>query len=202
MRFGRLLPAVVLLGPLGLLHSRDARANELSSATHTYFEGEKQSGVLWGSVGLLAVSSGGYLLTRKTPVTRGAAYPLIVVGAIQTILGGALLLGTDARIRKNDDKLAASPQLFRDEELARIRSVNRTFVILEIVEAALIVGGTTLALATRDTWRGVGIGLAIQGTTMLALDALAHARGAKYERALEGVQLSATAQTVSLGGVF
>jgi hypothetical protein len=196
---GRLLPAAFVTA---LLFSRDARADDLSGAMHSYFEGEKQSGFLWGSVGIVAMSTGGYLLTRKTPITRGAAYPLLAVGAIQTILGGALLLGTDARVRKLDDKMAASPAAFRDEELTRMRGVNRTFVILEIVEAVLIVGGTTLALATRDTWRGVGIGLAIQGTTMLALDALAHRRGGQYERALEGIHISATSQTISLGGVF
>jgi hypothetical protein len=198
---GRLLPAVIVFTSPFFV-PRDARADDLSGAMHSYFEGEKQSGFLWGSVGVLAMSSGGYLLTRKTPVTRGAAYPLLAVGAIQTILGGALLLGTDSRVRKLDEKLAANPSSFRNEELTRMRGVNRTFVILEIVEAVLIVGGTALAIASRDTWRGVGIGLAIQGTTMLALDALAHRRGAQYERALEGISVSATAQTISLGGVF
>lgn len=188
-----------------MLFTRDARAEvpaQFGDAMHSYFDGEKSSGYLWGSVGLVTASTGGFLLTRKTPITRGAAYPLLAIGAIQTIIGGVLLFGTNARVEKLDAKLAENPRVFRDDELARIRGVNRTFVILEIVEAVMIVGGTTLAIAGRDTWRGVGIGLAISGATMLGLDALAHARGSRYERALEGINIAATAQTVSIGGVF
>jgi hypothetical protein len=173
------------------LAAGDARASELQDATHEYFAGEKNSGYLWGSVGLVAIGSGAFLLTRKTDITRGAAYPLIGVGAIQAILAGALLLGTDARVRKLDEQYVQNPRVFRDDELTRIKGVNRTFLILEIVEAVLIAGGTTLAIASKsDTWRGVGIGLAIQGAAMLSLDGLAHARAGRYERALEAVTFS------------
>jgi hypothetical protein len=199
----RLGGAVAALALTALFASDARAAPELQTATHDYFAGEKSSGYLWGSIGILAVASGSFLLTRKTPVTTGAAYPLIGIGAIQTILGGVLLLTTDARVTKQDEKLLADgPGAYREAELTRIRGVNRTFVILEIVEAVLIVGGTTLAIAGRDTWRGVGIGLAIQGTTMLALDGLAHARSGRYERTLESINVSATPQTLTISGSF
>jgi hypothetical protein len=197
----------------------DARAAEvddaigqpaMQDAMHAYFVGEKDQGYFWGGVGALALSAGGYLLTRKTDFARGMAYPLMVVGVIQLAAGVVLFLRTDAQITALDTSLASSARRFRDAELERIRRVNRTFLILEIAEATLIAGGIGLAGvgASRgnDTMKGVGLGLVMQATAMLALDGVASHRAHVYQSALERFDVAVAPDqrgaTIVLGGRF
>jgi hypothetical protein len=206
--------AAVALGVLGLgmgTAKADPGAGPVGDAMHEYFAGEKRSGWLWGSVGLFAVGTGSALLYQKTSLTRGMAYPIIAVGAIQTLAGVFLLVGTDSRVAKLDDRLAhESAAIVRDDELARIKRTNTTFLILELVEAALIAGGTTLAIVSHqkgsDVWKGVGVGLAIQGAAMLGLDALASSRSHHYESQLSelsvGVAPGPGASLMTFSGRF
>jgi hypothetical protein len=204
----------IALGVLGLgldVAHADPGTSDVGDAMHDYFAGEKRSGWLWGSVGLLAVGTGSALLVQKTDLTRGMAYPIITVGAIQTLAGVVLLVSTDSRVAKLDDRLAhESSAVIRDEELARIKRTNTTFLVLEIVEAALIAGGATLAIVSHqkgsDVWKGVGIGLAIQGALMLGLDGLASSRAHRYESRLEGLSIGVTpgptSSMMTFGGRF
>lgn len=181
-----------------------ARAESpVSSAMHEYYEGERRSGWLWGSVGVVALGAGTALYLHKTDLTRGMSYPILAVGAIQTAAGVVLLLRTDGQIAKNEERIAASEKTFRDEDLARIKRTNTSFLVLEIVEGVLILGGATLAIVSSskgsDTWKGVGIGLAIQGAAMLGLDGLASMRSHRYEHALEGITVSVSPAIVGSG---
>jgi hypothetical protein len=210
-----LLVGIILgLGVLGL-HVGAAHADpgsaDVGGAMHDYFAGEKRSGWLWGSVGLFAIGTGSALLVQKTPFTRGMAYPILTVGAIQTLAGVVLLVGTDSRVAKLDDRLAhESSATVRDDELARIQRTNATFLVLEIVEAALIAGGATLAIVSHqkgsDVWTGVGVGLAIQGAAMLGLDALAASRAHRYESRLSelsiGVASGPSSSMMTFSGRF
>src|SRR4051812_48919862 len=87
----------VVLGVLGLTAGTaraDPAATPVGDAMHDYFAGEKRSGWLWGSVGLFAIGTGSALLFQKTPLTRGMAYPILAVGAVQTLAGVVLLVST------------------------------------------------------------------------------------------------------------
>ncbi|MEO7093523.1 MAG: hypothetical protein ABI175_09750, partial [Polyangiales bacterium] len=169
----------VTLGVLGLgvgVARADPGSAPVADAMHDYFAGEKRSAYLWGSVGILAIGTGGALLAQKTDLTRGIAYPVIAVGAIQALYGGFLLIATPSRVTKLDERLANdSSAAVRDDELARARKNNTSFLVVEIIEAALIAGGAALAIVSHqkgsDVWKGVGLGLAIQGAAMLGLDA-------------------------------
>jgi hypothetical protein len=59
--------------------------------------------------------------------------------------------------------------------------VQRNFVVIEVVEAVLVLAGLALAmLGRRDALVAVGMGLAIHGAVMLAFDLFAEKRGAAY----------------------
>jgi len=170
---------------------------------HDYFAAEESSGYLWGGVGLAALGGGAVLLTRDSELARGMSYPILAVGLIQTVVGGVLLIRTDAKIEDNDRKLAQNERVFRDDELARIKRVNSTFLVLEIAEAAIIAGGATLAIASKnERWKGVGLGLAIQGVAMLTLDGVASARAHRYQEALEHVTVSVSPGMLTIAGSF
>jgi len=83
--------AAFLCGATLLLTSSTGRAQTTSAAMHEYFAGEKSSGFLWGGVGLAALGGGAVLATRKAEVAKGMAYPIVAIGVIQTIVGGATL---------------------------------------------------------------------------------------------------------------
>jgi hypothetical protein len=206
---------LVLVAALIAITTRTAHADPgspaVGEAIHDYFDAEKRSGLLWGSVGILAIGTGSALLAQKTELTRGMAYPVIAVGATQTLYGGFLLVASPSRLEKLDDRLAhESSAAVRDDELARARRNNTSFLIVELIEAALIVSGTTLAIVSHqkgsDVWKGVGIGLAIQGAVMLGLDGLASSRSHAYESRLSGLSVGVSpgvgSSMMTFGGHF
>ncbi len=195
----------LLAGAAFCFSGADARADgpdapitkaDAQDAMHAYFLGEKQQGYFWGGIGLFALSAGGYAFARRTEFSRGFAYPMMAVGLIQLAVGVVLLVRSDAQIAALDKTFGDGARGFRDAELERIRRVNRTFLILEIAEAVLIAGGIGLAGvgASRgnDTMKGVGLGLALQATAMLALDGVASHRAHIYQSALERFDVAVT----------
>jgi len=112
------------------------------------------------------------------------SYALLSVGAIELVIGVALVVRTDARVRDFDAKIMHDAAAFRADELARIHGVNVGFRIIEVTEAALLAAGIAAVVrgATRksDMWTGVGLGLAMQSAAMLTLDVFASERSHRY----------------------
>ena len=83
-------------------------------------------------------------------------------------------------------QVASAPSEMLAAETPRMQKVQRNFVVIEVVELALLVVGVALALGLKGTpYRSeVGMGLALQATVMLVFDLLAERRGALYLAAL------------------
>jgi hypothetical protein len=183
---------------LALGASREARAQSqgpldtprMTEDMHTYFHGEKWEGPVFFGAGLASAGLGAFLVTRDDAIARGAAYPLFGVGLIQLLVGAVVFLRTDAQVAALDKKIALEPAAFKRDERARIGKVNTQFIVLAVVESALIAGGTAMAVlgAQNDccrTTQGVGLGLAAEGAVMLGLDLFAAARARDYTISLD-----------------
>ena len=176
----RIRALVFALALTSLAHAQDA--------SRAYFEGERRSGFAWGGFGLVSLGTGIGFAASGRDVLMGMAGPMIGIGAIQATLGAILLARTPSRIAALDLAWKNDPHT-RDNELSRIRGVNKSFLALGVIESVLIVSGAILLGAgvsrDNDVVRGAGIGTAIEMTTMLFLDSLAHHRSETYERSLE-----------------
>jgi hypothetical protein len=156
---------------------------------HVHFEGEKAEGVPFMSAGLVAFAVGSFLFSRRTAIARGAAWPIVIVGVIETAAGLVVYSRTDAQVARLDAQMASDPGGLKKSELARMKRVNLEFVLLKWTELALAVAGVGLTtygiIRDDDTFKGAGIGLAAQATVMLVLDLFAADRAARYTDALD-----------------
>lgn len=190
------LPAAAAVWIALTTASTSARADDaapLRDAGHAWLDGERSSGFLWGGAGVASLGAGA-VAWRSGDVGRGMSYPLLGFGVLQTGIG----IGSLARPRTRDDaferSVSASPQDTLAKERARMRTVLAAFVAIEVVEAAVVVGGVTWA-ATKSgpdekRSRGVGLGLAAEGGAMMLLDGLAALRAARYLGTLDTLRLS------------
>jgi hypothetical protein len=184
----------------------------LRSSSHAWFDGERQSGYLWGGAGVLSLgaAAGLHRFGNGSDVERGMAYPIAGFGLLQAAIGVGSLLRGSARADALDADIARSPEEARKSEIDRMRTLRGAFVGIEIFEAALAIGGVAFA-ATRTGQdqalaRGVGLGLAAEGAVMLLLDSLAASRAERYSGQLDAIRIGETPVTnglnISMSGVF
>jgi hypothetical protein len=146
-----------------------------------YFEGERSASFVFFGHGLTSIGTSVFLFTRKDDMSRGAAYPPVIVGALEATVGLALMIRTSKQIAERRQLIASHPEKFRQDEQKRMRRVIRQFVALEGIEIGTIATGIGLLTAgeitQKPTMTGVGISLAVQGSSLLGLDFLAERRG-------------------------
>ncbi len=159
------------------------------SAGRTYFAGEKASGGAWLSFGVAGLGLGGGILDLDDGRAKGAAIPLLTLGAAHAAFGITMLAVSDGRAEALDTAFAADPVRAVRDELERMQRVDRLFLTIEIVELICIVGGVAMAIAGGATDRpmleGAGLGLSLEAAATLAIDLFAAARASRYLEALE-----------------
>lgn len=156
-----------------------------------YFAAEKREALLFVGFGMTALLLGlGVLAVRErfSPFLQGVAYPLVAVAMIQVAVGANVYLRTDDQLSALQTQLEQAPDVFKAEESARMRVVNRNFDLYKRLEIGLLLIGVACAAfgAARDRGllAGVGTGLVVQGGLMLVLDFFAEARADVYTAAL------------------
>jgi hypothetical protein len=154
-----------------------------------YFAAEKQGALLIAAIGVAAGALAAYLWFAGGPF-RAMAVPLAVIGLGQLALGVGLFARTDPQIARLLGGLRARPQATVQAELARMERVNRSFKVIETVEAAAIVIGVALALGVRSrhpVWAAVGMGILVQAAVTLVFDLFAERRALAYTKWLTGL---------------
>jgi len=157
----------------------------MHDALTVYFDGEKYAGLLLAgvaAVGLLAAVS----IFRARMDLRSFAVTLAVLALAQIALGVGLYLRTGPQVSGLVEQFNADPAAFRSAEGTRMARVQRNFVIIEYVEAAIIVVCVFVAVTQkhRPVLAGVGLGLLIHGAVLLAFDVIAERRGSAYLAAI------------------
>lgn len=174
------LTAVVLAQPA----STPATHLQFDSDLRGYFGAEVFESWLFVGLGAATIGTGSYFFTRSDSLLLGAAGPLIGVGLIQLVVGLAVLVRTNTQVAALLALSRTDPTRFVTEESARMRVVNRNFVIYRWVELALLTVGAGLliagAVADQRALLGVGGGLAFQSAAMLTFDFFAERRALRW----------------------
>ena len=182
----------LLLSPAASAQEVRVEQERMTRAMEDYFEGERAAGYVFFGQGLVSLGTSAFLFTRHDDMSRGAAYPVVVVGALEATVGLALMIRTSKQIAERRKQIATESAKYRQEEQKRMNRVIGQFVFLEIVEAAAIVTGIGLVtggeLNDKPFLTGIGAGLAVQGAAVMGLDFLAERRGQRYLKAIVDFQ--------------
>lgn len=153
-----------------------------------YFTAERQGGFL-----LVALALAGFGFAAFLWVTRSAflamAWPLVVLGVFQVVIGLAVALRTPAQVASLEQGLQTSPAATVSAETQRMSTINRNFRIVKAAEIGFIVLGLSLAvfLPHPGAWATVGLGLLVEAAVLLGFDAFAHQRALAYTQWLQGL---------------
>jgi hypothetical protein len=152
-----------------------------------YFGAEKLGSVLFIVVGASAIALALVLLRRRSRL-RGMAVPLIAVALLQAVVGGTVLLRSDAQIARLQQQAREAPAAFRSAETARMKAVIANFELYRRLEIGLLALGMAIVvlLRQREFWFAFGLGLVLQSGLMFVLDRLAEARAHEYFKAVLG----------------
>ena len=156
-----------------------------------YFLAEKQLGLSFIVIGAIAVVLAFvFYLVLKTNFYKGAAIPLLVIGLIQLVASIAVYKRSDEDRIRNVYAYDMNPGQLKNEELPRMNTVVKNFVVIKWVEIALIVTGFILIFYYRTNidkafWFGLGITLTIQALIMFVADTAAEKRAQIYTKGIE-----------------
>jgi hypothetical protein len=180
--------ASVLVSPSVSAQQAHGERDRMTQSMEDYFEGERAAGYVFFGQGLVSVGTSAFLFTRRDEMSRGAAFPVVIFGGLESIVGLALMIRTSKQIAERRQQIATDPATFQRDEQKRMNRVIRQFVLLEVVEIASIATGIGLVTAgelnQKPLMTGVGAGLAVQGAAILGLDFLAERRGQRYLKAI------------------
>ena len=141
----------------------------------SYFNAEKFESFFFIAAGLIAIiCSVWFLIKIRQPFYTGMAWPLIAVALLQLFVGTTVAIRSPKDIERVERILASEQAKIQTEEIPRMVTVMKNFVLYRWVEIALLVAGLALFLSfpPMSLWRGIGAGLGIQSALMLALDFL------------------------------
>jgi hypothetical protein len=173
-----------------------------------YYNGERNSAYVAGSLGLTSVGVGSYLLMQKTDFGRGAGWPLVTLGALEAI--GAISYAIDVTGKKQHylDLYARDKAAFQREEYEHIHGTTSRFWIYRAVEVAITTAGLAAATygfaAKNDTWKGIGVALFAVGLPLVIIDTINNNRALRYEENVKSFGVTASQKTflMSFGGTF
>lgn len=156
-----------------------------------YFFAEKHESFLFLMIGAIAILLAMvFYFFLKNNFYKGAAIPLLLIGSIQLTVGYSVYTRSDDRRIDNVYAFDMNPGKLKNEELPRMKTVNKKLVIHRWAEIALITIATGLifyykANETKVFLLGIGAALAIQSAFMLGADYFAGKRAKIYMEQLE-----------------
>jgi hypothetical protein len=149
----------------------------------SYFTAEKAASFLFMGVGVTAVLFSLYCwLTLKKSFYMGMAYPLVLIGLIEIAVGVTIYWRSPKDIERVENFLTLEPERVLREEIPRMEAVMRSFVTFRYVELLSISIGilAMFYISNSDLVKGIGVGLFMQASVMLAADYFAERRGEQY----------------------
>jgi hypothetical protein len=146
-----------------------------------YFAAEKQGGILLIVLAGASVALAIWLFVTKN-VFSGMAWPLLVLGGLELVIGVSVAGRAAAQVAQLEDGLRTKREITITAEVARMGRVNGTFVLVKRVEVALIALSVVFLVVrpAPDTLGAVGLGILLQCAVLLVFDTFAHHRAIHY----------------------
>ncbi len=156
-----------------------------------YFKAERAESLVFIAIGIIALAAGMYFLfSFKQPFYTGIAWPLIIIAVIQIFVGGARHSFANAKdVSRVETMYSTNNHALTTQEIPRMETVMKNFVVYRFVEIAVAAVGIILILTQFFGSRGLGIGtgLFIQALLMLAADYFDMKRGQQYLDMASGI---------------
>jgi hypothetical protein len=113
-----------------------------------------------------------------------------LIGLLLDIIGYTVYKRSDSDRIRNVYAYDMNPSQLKNEELPRMKTVMKNFVLYRYTEIALALAGIGLFFYFRQNpdrffWKGFGLTLAIMAVTALAADYFAEKRGKIYTKGIE-----------------
>ncbi len=153
------------------------------TAIEKYFSGEKGESYLFLIMGIIALIFALYfVLFLKQPFWKGVAIPFVVIAILEITVGATIVARTPADKLRVETIIKNEPSKINSEEIPRMQKVMKNFIVFRYTEIVLILIGIILmyALPQYNFWKGIGLGLFLQASIVLALDFFAEKRGSYY----------------------
>lgn len=155
-----------------------------------YFLAEKQVGLVIFIIGIAAVALAivCYFVLR-THFYRGAAIPLVLIGALQCFIGFSHYSGSDEVRISNVYAFDMNPQELKDRELPKVTKALTSIAVFKWGASFLVLVGFVLVLLYRTSpdkaiWSGLGAGLVLQALIMFGAESIAEKRAKAYHQQL------------------
>ena len=156
-----------------------------------YFIAEKQESLLFMLIGVAGIITAiVFFFFLKTNCYKGAAIPILLIGLLLGLVGYTVYKRSDEDRKRNVYAYDMNPSQLKDEELPRMKTVMKNFVIYRYTELFLLLTGVALCIYfirnfKHDFWWGFGLALAIMALLALATDFFAEKRGKAYMKGIE-----------------
>ena len=155
----------------------------------TYFTEEKIESLFFIIIGIISVCLALiFWFIIKYSFYNGLAFPFMLVGLMQIIVGTTVYIRSPKDIIKVEQFIRHEPQKIQTEELPRMEVVMKSFTFYKWIEIILMLTGIILYIlffnSSQTFWKGLGLGLLIQASLMLTLDIVAEKRGRIYIQSL------------------
>ncbi len=153
------------------------------NAVFKYFNAERLECFIGIIIGLLFFVVALYFLTQvKKPFYNGMAYPFLIGAFIEIIVCTSVYIRSPKDIERVNRIIQSERSRIQSEEIPRMETVLKNFVIYRWMEIGLSIAGIVLffIVAAETLWRGVGLGVFIQATLILIFDFFAEHRGKIY----------------------
>ena len=163
-----------------------------------YFLAEKSAGLFFLIAGIAAVCiSVAFFIVAKTTLYKGMAWPLIILGLIQAVVGYTIYSKSDQQRVDNVYAYDLNPGKLKSNELPRMQKAVRGIAIFLWIELITFITGIVLLVVNRQFfshssslpynsfWLGVGIILIIEALVLAGADLMAYKRGKEYTYKLE-----------------
>lgn len=156
-----------------------------------YFIAEKNESLVFLVIGItgiiLAII---FLFFLKTSFYKGAAFPFLLLGLLFGTVGYTVYKRSDDDRIRNVYDYDLNPSQLKNQELPRMKTVMKNFMIYRYTEIFLVLTGIFLFVYFKNNpgkffWKGFGLALAIMALLALAADYFAEKRGKVYTKGIE-----------------
>jgi hypothetical protein len=162
---------------------------EIEKDLRGYYIAEKGEAFFFVAVGVVSAAAGGLLVaTRDDDFSKGFGWSALGFGGLVALGAGYYAYAVDGKLAQYGAILARDPAEFRRAELEHIHGTTSRFVLYQLLELAVVLGGAGVAVygfaKDKPVLQGAGIAIGVESAAVLVLDWFGGQRAKAYEERL------------------
>jgi hypothetical protein len=162
---------------------------EIEQDLHDYYTAEKGEAFFFVAVGVISAAAGGLLVaTRSDDFSKGFGWSAVGFGVAEILGAGYYAFAVDGKLDYYAGLLARDPAEFKRAEAEHIRGTTSRFILYQLLELAVVLGGAGMAVygfaKDKPVFQGAGIAIGAESAAVLVLDWFGGQRAKRYEERL------------------